>query len=145
VKAAYMRKRLTPAKTVELLHETLAESDLPEPDHMTGSDTSRQDPASHVKHRVRHHCTDPFHASRLLRELQASSGENEAILLANVARELEQGGTHRPTLDPVAEACLKPTDLTEMAELAAFAIYKAELDGEPSGITAKRLSLPGSR
>ena len=64
-----------------------------------------------------------------LRELQESSGENEAILLANVARELEQGGTHRPTLDPVAEAWLKPTDLTEMAELAAFASYKAELGG----------------
>jgi len=86
-----------------------------------------------------------FTRADCLRELQASSGENEAILLANVARELEQGGTHRPTLDPVAEACLKPTDLTEMAELAAFASYKAELDGEPSGITAKRLSLPGSR
>lgn len=35
--AAYRRKRLTPARTVELLHGTLTESDLPEPDQTTGS------------------------------------------------------------------------------------------------------------
>jgi Zn-dependent peptidase ImmA (M78 family) len=36
--AAYRRKRLTPARTVELLHDTLAETDLPEPDHTAGSE-----------------------------------------------------------------------------------------------------------
>lgn len=36
--AAYRRKRLTPARTVELLHGTLGESDLPEPDHAAGSE-----------------------------------------------------------------------------------------------------------
>lgn len=35
--AAYRRKRLAPARTVELLHGTLTESDLPEPDQTTGS------------------------------------------------------------------------------------------------------------
>jgi Zn-dependent peptidase ImmA (M78 family) len=35
--AAYRRKRLTPAKAVELLHGTLTESELPEPDQTAGS------------------------------------------------------------------------------------------------------------
>jgi predicted nucleic acid-binding protein len=72
-----------------------------------------------------------IHFSRAdrLRELRACSTEAEAILLANVARELEQGGPLRPTLDPPTAAWLKPADLTEMAELAAFASYKAELGG----------------
>jgi Zn-dependent peptidase ImmA (M78 family)/transcriptional regulator with XRE-family HTH domain len=35
---AYRHKRLTPARTVELLHDTLAETDLPEPDHTAGSE-----------------------------------------------------------------------------------------------------------
>lgn len=65
-----------------------------------------------------------------LRELQASSTEDEAILLASVARELEQGGPHQKGLVPATEEWLKPADLTEMAELAAFASYKAELGGK---------------
>ena len=64
-----------------------------------------------------------------LRELQASSTEEQAILLADVARELEQGGPLRKGLDPAAEAWLKPAELTETIELAAFASYKAELGG----------------
>jgi hypothetical protein len=47
-----------------------------------------------------------------LRELQVSSTEEQAILLANVARELEQGGPRRTGLDPAAEAWLKPAELT---------------------------------
>lgn len=64
-----------------------------------------------------------------LRELQASSTEEQAILLANVARELKQGAPLRMGLDPAAEAWLKPVELTEIAELAAFTSYKAELGG----------------
>jgi hypothetical protein len=72
-----------------------------------------------------------IHFSRAgrLRELQVSSTEDEAILLANVSKELEQGGPLRPTLDPAAAAWLKPADLTEMAELAAFASYRTQLGG----------------
>lgn len=72
-----------------------------------------------------------IHFSRAdrLRELQACSTEDEAILLANVARELEQGDPLRPTLDPTTAAWLKRADLTEIVELAAFASYKAELGG----------------
>jgi Zn-dependent peptidase ImmA (M78 family)/DNA-binding XRE family transcriptional regulator len=36
--AGYRRKRLTPARTIELLHDTLAETDLPEPDSTAGSE-----------------------------------------------------------------------------------------------------------
>jgi predicted nucleic acid-binding protein len=72
-----------------------------------------------------------IHFSRAgrLRELQVSSTEDGAILLANVSKELEQGGPLRPTLDPAAVARLKPADLTEMAELAAFASYRTQLGG----------------
>ena len=72
-----------------------------------------------------------IHFSRAgrLRELQTSTTEDEAILLANVAKELEQGGPLRPILDPAAAAWLKPADLTEITELAAFARYRTELGG----------------
>jgi predicted nucleic acid-binding protein len=72
-----------------------------------------------------------IHFSRAgrLRELQVSSTEEQAIPQANVARELEQGGPRRTGLDPAAEAWLKPAELSEMTELAAFASYKAELGG----------------
>ena len=70
-----------------------------------------------------------FARARRLRELQASSTEKRAILLADVARELEQGGPRRTGLDSAAEAWLEPAELTEMTELAAFASYKAELGG----------------
>jgi len=36
--AAYRRTRLTSARAVELLHDTLAETDLPEPDRTAGSE-----------------------------------------------------------------------------------------------------------
>jgi predicted nucleic acid-binding protein len=72
-----------------------------------------------------------IHFSRAgrLRELQVSSTEDEAILLVNVSKELEQGGPLRPTLDPATVAWLKAADLTEMTELAAFARYRTELGG----------------
>jgi predicted nucleic acid-binding protein len=70
-----------------------------------------------------------FSRARRLRELRACSTEERAILLANVARELQQGGPLRTGLDPAAEAWLVPAELTEMTELAAFASYKAELGG----------------
>jgi hypothetical protein len=72
-----------------------------------------------------------IHFSRAgrLRELQVSSTEDEAILLVNVSKELEQGGPLRPTLDPATVAWLKAADLTEMTELAAFAHYRTELGG----------------
>jgi hypothetical protein len=66
-----------------------------------------------------------FSRARRLRELRACSTEEQAILLANVARELQQGGPLRTGLDPAAEAWLVPAELTEMTELAAFASYKA--------------------
>ena len=34
---AYRRKRLTPARTVELLHDTIGEADLPDPDDNSAS------------------------------------------------------------------------------------------------------------
>jgi predicted nucleic acid-binding protein len=73
-----------------------------------------------------------IHFSRAgrLRELEVCSIEDEAILLAHVSKELEQGGPLRATLDSTAAAWLKPADLTEMTELAAFASYRAELGGQ---------------
>jgi hypothetical protein len=74
-----------------------------------------------------------IHFSRAgrLREPQASAAEDEAILLAHVSAELQQGGPLRPTLDSATAAWLKPADLSEMEELAAFANYKNELGGPP--------------
>ena len=72
-----------------------------------------------------------IHFSRAgrLKELQVSSTEDEAILLAHVSKELEQGGPLLPNLDPATVAWLKPADITEMTELAAFASYRTELGG----------------
>ena len=72
-----------------------------------------------------------IHFSRAgrLGELQASATEDEAILLAHVSKELQQGGPLRPTLDSATAAWLKAADLSEMEELAAFAKYKNELGG----------------
>lgn len=56
-----------------------------------------------------------IHFSRAgrLRELQVSSTEDEAILLANVSKELERGGPLRPTLDPATAAWLNRAALEE--------------------------------
>jgi hypothetical protein len=59
-----------------------------------------------------------------LTELQNASADNEPVLLAEVARELEKGAPQHPSLDDAAKAWLKPVELTEIAELAAFAMYK---------------------
>ena len=83
-----------------------------------------------------------IHFSRAgrLRELQVSSTEDEAILLVNVSKELEQGGPLRPTLDPATVAWLKAADLTEMTELAALPATGRNWAAEPSEITEKLLS-----
>lgn len=70
-----------------------------------------------------------FSRASRLRELQASSTEQRALLLSDVARELERGGPSRTGLDSAAQTWLEPAELTEMTELSAFAGYKAELGG----------------
>jgi hypothetical protein len=64
-----------------------------------------------------------------LSKLLAASADNEPVLLAEVAAELSRGARNRPSLDAASEARLKRADLEELAELAAFATYKAELAG----------------
>lgn len=66
-----------------------------------------------------------------LNELLAASADNEPVLLAEVAGELARGAGNRPSLDAASEARLKRADLEDLAELAAFATYKAELGGGP--------------
>lgn len=75
-----------------------------------------------------------IHFSRAdrLTELQNASADDEPILLAEVERELARGASQRASLDDTARAWLKTAvELTEMAELAAFASYKTELGGGP--------------
>lgn len=67
-----------------------------------------------------------------LKELRDASGTDEPALLAEVDRELAKGAPLRASLDGAARAWLKPAvELTEIAELAAFAAYKSELGGGP--------------
>jgi predicted nucleic acid-binding protein len=57
---------------------------------------------------------------------------DEPVLLAGVAAELARGVPDYPSLgDAQAASWLKPVDLTELPELAAFARYKSELGGGP--------------
>jgi predicted nucleic acid-binding protein len=65
----------------------------------------------------------------VLRDIVAG---HECILLAEVAAELVRGITLYPSLGEVsAESWLRPTELSEIKELAAFAAFKGELGGGP--------------
>jgi predicted nucleic acid-binding protein len=66
-----------------------------------------------------------------LHDLLATAADDDPVLLAEVANELARGAGDRPSLDTASEARLKRADLEDLAELAAFATYKAELGGGP--------------
>jgi hypothetical protein len=58
--------------------------------------------------------------------------DDEPVLLAEVAAELARGVPDHPSLgDAEAANWLKPVELAELPELAAFAKYKGELGGGP--------------
>jgi len=75
--------------------------------------------------------TAPINFARAGRvnELLAACGDDEPVLLAEVATELARGALPRPSLDASSEARLKLISLQHMPELAAFASYKSELGG----------------
>lgn len=65
-------------------------------------------------------------------ELQMAVADDEAVLLAEVAAELARGVPSYPPLGKAAAGgWLKPVELEELPELAAFARYKGELGGGP--------------
>jgi predicted nucleic acid-binding protein len=67
-----------------------------------------------------------------LDELKAITAGDEGILLAEVAAELVKGVAIYPSLGVIsAESWLRPVELDELKELAAFAGYKGELGGGP--------------
>jgi predicted nucleic acid-binding protein len=65
-------------------------------------------------------------------ELRMAVGDDEPVLLAEVAAELVQGIPGHPSLGSAAGGgWLKQVELEELPELAAFARYKGELGGGP--------------
>jgi hypothetical protein len=61
-----------------------------------------------------------------LDELRLAAGEDEPVLLAEVAAELTRGVPAYPALGRVAAAgWLKIVELAELPEVAAFAAFKA--------------------
>jgi predicted nucleic acid-binding protein len=71
-----------------------------------------------------------FVRAERLDELRVAAGEDEPVLLAEVAAELERGVPAYPVLGRVAAAgWLKAAELEELPEVAAFAAFKAELGG----------------
>jgi predicted nucleic acid-binding protein len=82
--------------------------------------------------RFRHHGTEPFARAGRMDELQIVVGDDEPVLLGEVAAELVRGIPGYPSLGSVAAAAwLKQVELQELPELAAFARYKGELGGGP--------------
>ena len=64
--------------------------------------------------------------------LQMAVASDQPVLLAEVAAELARGVPGYPSLGGAeAASWLKPAELTELPELAAFARYKGELGGGP--------------
>ena len=65
-------------------------------------------------------------------ELRITVAHDEPVLLAEVAAELARGVPSYPPLGSAAAGgWLKPVELEELPELAAFARYKGELGGGP--------------
>jgi predicted nucleic acid-binding protein len=65
-------------------------------------------------------------------ELRMAVGDDEPVLLAEVAAELVRGIPGYPSLGSAATGgWLKQVELEELPELAAFARYKGELGGGP--------------
>ncbi len=65
-------------------------------------------------------------------ELRMAAADDEPVLLAEVAAELARGILSYPSLGSAAAGdWLKPVELEELTELAAFARYKGELGGGP--------------
>jgi hypothetical protein len=65
-------------------------------------------------------------------ELRKAVADDEPVLVAEVGAELIQGITDYPSLgSAVSDGWLKPVELEELPELAAFARYKGELGGGP--------------
>jgi predicted nucleic acid-binding protein len=65
-------------------------------------------------------------------ELHIAVGDDEPVLLAEVAAELTRGVASYPSLgSTTSEGWLKQVELQELPELAAFARYKGELGGGP--------------
>jgi len=61
----YRRKRLTPARAVELLHDTIGEADLPDADDTSTSGLAELG-RSRDQHPVRRNCANPFCSRRTL-------------------------------------------------------------------------------
>jgi len=71
-----------------------------------------------------------FARAERLDELRVAAGDDEPVLLAEVAAELERGVPAYPALGRVAATgWLKFVELEELPEVAAFATFKAELGG----------------
>jgi hypothetical protein len=76
-------------------------------------------------------------------ELRMAVADDEPVLLAEVAAELARGITGYPSLrSAVSDGWLKPVELDELPELAAFARYKGELGGGPERNNGEAAAVP---